>query len=81
MNEKLTEGKCPICGYSPDEPVNPAFLAPGTVLDGRYIIGKVLDNNGEGVTYLGYDAVTGTVVNVREFSRPDFANVRATARL
>lgn len=67
MNEKLTEGKCPICGYSPDEPVNPAFLAPGTVLDGRYIIGKVLDNNGEGVTYLGYDAVTGTVVNVREF--------------
>lgn len=67
MNEKLTEGKCPICGYSPDEPVNPAFLAPGTVLDGRYIIGKVLDNNGEGVTYLGYDAVTGAVVNVREF--------------
>lgn len=67
MNEKLTEGKCPICGYSPDEPANPAFLLPGTVLDGRYITGKVLDNNGEGVTYLGFDSVTNAVVNIREY--------------
>ena len=67
MNEKVTEGKCPICGYNPDDPVNPVFLRPGYVLEGRYIIGKPVDNNGEGVTYLGYDTVTAATVNVREF--------------
>ncbi len=67
MNEKLADGKCPLCGYNPDEPANPSFLAPGTMLDGRYVIGKVIDSNGEGVTYLGYDTVTSSTVNVREF--------------
>ena len=67
MNEKVTEGKCPICGYNPDEPHNPSHLAPGYILDSRYCIGKVLDQNGESVTYIGYDTVTATTVNIREF--------------
>ncbi len=67
MNEKVTEGKCPICGYNPDEPHNPSYLAPGTMLDSRYCIGKIIDQNGEGVTYLGFDTVTAVTVNIREF--------------
>ncbi len=67
MNEKVVEGKCPICGYNPDEPSNPMFLTPGFILDSRYCIGKVIEQNGEGVTYIGYDTVTATTVNIREF--------------
>ncbi len=67
MNEKVMEGKCPICGYNPDEPHNPLYLAPGTTLDSRYLIGKAIDSNGEGVTYIGYDTVTAATVNIREF--------------
>lgn len=67
MNEKVVDGKCPICGYNPEEPHNPAFLAPATLLDGRYVIGKIIDQNGEGVTYLGFDTVTAATVNIREF--------------
>lgn len=67
MGEKLTDGKCPVCGYNPDEPINPSHLRPSSLLDGRYIIGKVLDSNGEGVTYLGFDTVTAAVVYIREF--------------
>ncbi len=67
MNEKVVDGKCPICGYNPEEPQNPSFLAPTTLLDGRYVIGKVIDQNGEGITYLGFDTVTAVTVNVREF--------------
>lgn len=67
MNEKVMEGKCPICGYVPDEPTNPFFLKPGTMLDSRYLVGTVLDTNGEGVTYIGYDTVTAVTVNIREF--------------
>ncbi len=67
MNEKVIDGKCPICGYNPEEPTNPLYLVPGTMLDSRYLIGKVTDCNGEGVTYIGYDTVTATTVNIREF--------------
>lgn len=67
MNEKTTDGKCPICGYNPDEPANPMFLTPGSTLDGRYVVGKVLESNGEGVTYIGYDTVTSSTVNIREY--------------
>ncbi len=67
MNEKVMDGKCPICGYTPDEPTNPLYLKPGTMLDSRYLVGKVLDTNGEGVTYIGYDTVTAVTVHIREF--------------
>lgn len=67
MNEKISDGKCPICGYNPEEAANPDYLAPGSMLDGRYVVGKVIDSNGEGVTYLGYDTVTSSNVNIREF--------------
>ncbi len=67
MSEKVTEGKCPICGYNPEEGFNPSFLAPGSLLDARYVVGKVIDSNGEGVTYLGYDTVTAVTVNIREY--------------
>lgn len=67
MNEKVTEGKCPICGYNPEEPQNPMYLAPNSVFEDRYVIGKAVDVNGEGVTYLGFDTVTSTAVNIREY--------------
>lgn len=67
MNEKVIEGKCPICGYNPEEPSNPLFLKPGFMLEARYLVGKAIDSNGEGVTYIGFDTVTATTVNIREF--------------
>ena len=67
MNEKSGNGICSICGYNPAEKVNPLLLNPGTILCDRYIIGKAIDSNGEGTTYLGYDQVSDAVVRVREF--------------
>ena len=67
MNKKVAEGKCPICGYNPGEFSNPSYLVPGSMLDSRYVIGKVIESNGEGVTYLGFDTVTAANVNIREF--------------
>ena len=67
MNEKVTEGKCPICGFNPEELQNPSLLAPNSIFEDRYVIGKVIDINGEGVTYLGFDTVTSATVNIREY--------------
>lgn len=67
MAEKVSEGKCPICGYNPEESQNPSHLKINSVLEARYIIGKAIDSNGESITYLGYDTATSTIVNIREY--------------
>lgn len=67
MGEKVSNGKCPICGYNPAELQNPQHLAANSLLEGRYVIGKPLDSNGESVTYLGFDTATNTIVNIREY--------------
>ena len=67
MNEKESDGSCEKCGYSNDAPYLPSYLAPGTVLNDRYIAGKLLSYNGEGATYIGFDKVTGTKVTIKEY--------------
>lgn len=59
MNEKESDGPCEKCGYSNDAPYLPSYLAPGTILNDRYIVGKLLSYNGEGATYIGFDKVDG----------------------
>lgn len=67
MCEKNTEGACEQCGYREDTPYLPSYLAPGTVLNDRYITGKLLSYNGEGATYIGYDKATDTRVTIKEY--------------
>ncbi len=67
MNDKTYDGPCRLCGYSDDTPCIPAYLKPKTFLNERYIVGKVISYNGEGATYIGFDAATGTKVTIREF--------------
>ena len=67
MNEKESDGPCEKCGYSNDAPYLPSYLAPGTILNDRYIVGKLLSYNGEGATYIGFDKVTGAKVTVKEY--------------
>ncbi len=66
MNEKLTGGPCAVCGYN-GEHDNPNALVPKTILQGRYVVGKMLDSNGEGFTYIGYDQKNSVPVTIREF--------------
>lgn len=57
---------CPSCGYDNLSPDNGAGLPPRTLL-GKYVIGKVLDSGGEGITYIGLNTETGQSVRIREF--------------
>ena len=46
---------------------DPTMLAPGSILLGKYIVGKVIGKGGFGVTYLAYDASAGRKAAIKEF--------------
>ncbi|MCC8013755.1 MAG: serine/threonine-protein kinase [Eubacterium sp.] len=59
---------CPHCGFVKDTPPENDFhLFPGTILDGRYLIGTVIGFGGFGVTYKAYDVKLNSVVAIKEF--------------
>ena len=67
MNELDENGHCHHCSYTDDIPHLQAYLAPKTVLDNRYIIGKMLSYNGEGASYICYDMVGKCKCVCREY--------------
>ena len=68
MRKKEAPGPCPHCGFdeSTYEPA-PHHLQPGTVLYGKYLIGRVLGEGGFGITYVGWDLNLEMKVAVKEY--------------
>ncbi len=59
---------CRFCGYNSSVTVSdPTMLRPGSVLLGKYIIGKMIGKGGFGVTYLAYDNSSGKKVAIKEY--------------
>ncbi|MBR5618915.1 MAG: hypothetical protein IKW76_04210, partial [Clostridia bacterium] len=67
MREIGREKQCPHCGFAADSVQVSPYLPIRSVVGGRYLIGKLLEYNGEGATYIAHDAQTGRTVCVREF--------------
>ena len=62
------QGFCIRCGYNPDAGMSdPTMLTPGSILLGKYIVGKVMGKGGFGVTYLAYDVTANRKVAIKEF--------------
>lgn len=65
---------CPYCGYVDGTAPKEAYhLIPGTVIEGRYIVGKVIGNGGFGITYIGYDAVLNQKIAIKEYLPGEFS--------
>ncbi len=68
MNDNGGEKICPICGYDSSEDNAASLLAVGTWLNAnRYLVGKSVEEGGDGATYIGWDNDGNTVVNIREY--------------
>ena len=59
---------CPKCGLTHDTyHLEAGLLPPGTILNGKYIIGRVLGRGGFGATYLAYSGDFDKVVAIKEY--------------
>lgn len=58
---------CRNCGYRVGAPHLPSYLEPGTMLNDRYIVGKLTSYNGESACYIGFDTITETKVTIKEY--------------
>ena len=67
MKEIGNEKQCPYCGFHVDSQQNSDYLPVRTVLGNRYLVGKLLEFNGDGATYMGLDLSTRETVNIREY--------------
>ena len=68
--EPLEQGVtlCSHCGYDNSQVQNPDDLLPeGSILNGKYLIGKVLGRGGFGVTYLGLELNLLIKVAIKEY--------------
>lgn len=65
---------CPHCGYPANgKPESPLHMSPGSVLNGRYEIGRVIGYGGFGVTYIAWDPILRIKVAIKEYLPSEFS--------
>ena len=63
-----SSARCPYCGYDPEGEEHPKWiLPPGTILNGKYEIGRSLGEGGFGITYLAWDRNMETKIAIKEY--------------
>ena len=69
MHELAAEQKfCPECGRPYGSVNTESFaLKPGTILDGKYLVGEMLGQGGFGITYIGFDLLLEQKVVIKEY--------------
>ena len=66
----LTVGEtvCPECGRAYGSANAESFaLKPGTILEGKYLVGEMLGQGGFGITYIGFDLLLEQKVAIKEY--------------
>lgn len=59
---------CPHCGFDPEKYKQLSYALPlNSILNGQYLIGKMLGQGGFGMTYVGWDLVLEAKVAIKEF--------------
>lgn len=67
MAKNNGEDICPSCGFDKHSEQLPPFLPLGTVLQGKYIVGRVLGSTAEYIKYIGFDQSVDSAVILREY--------------
>lgn len=72
MQLKTQSPICEHCGFVEGSNNLSHQLPVGTILNGQYVIGRVLGQGGFGITYIGWDSVLETTVAIKEYYPNNF---------
>ena len=65
---------CPSCGYDHSKGKKySGVLSPFTLLNNRYLTGRVLGKGGFGVTYIAKDIMTNTICAIKEYMPSEYS--------
>lgn len=79
MQEHEGPGPCPHCGFDESEYESlPHYLPLRTILNGKYLVGKVLGQGGFGITYLGWDLNLDIKLAIKEYYPNGFVSREST---
>jgi len=71
---------CPNCGYNEFEvEPSPHLLRPRTILNGKYLVGRVIGQGGFGITYVGFDLNLGLRIALKEYYPTGFVTRETTS--
>lgn len=74
MSDKGDAAQCLFCGWSEKNTTGSGqHLPAGTILRGKYILGRVLGQGGFGITYLAWDLDLNLKLAIKEYLPRDFA--------
>ncbi len=82
MRELPAPGLCPRCGFDAagyDAP--PHQLKPGSILNGKYLVGRSLGEGGFGITYIGFDLNLELRVAIKEYYPNGFVTRQASGTM
>lgn len=73
--KELTEGAvCADCGYDNDAATDFIYLAPKTVLNGKYVVGAFQQHESDSAVYAGFDTQLDKRILIREFYPKNIAS-------
>ena len=64
---EAAEKSCPYCGFMISEEDRTNALPVNTILNGKYILGKLLSHTEEEITYLAYDLNLEIKIQISEY--------------
>ena len=73
MNDNGGEKICSICGYDMSSENDSFCLPVKFLLSERYVIGKALSVNTEGIIYMAWDNASNSAVHIKEYYPKDIA--------